>query len=180
MKKVMLKPLNVDSYWVFCHHLFADVSMKSLQVVALSGMMTSPPPRLLSCPRRTTTSPQSLCPRLPSLVFPLRHPQSDACWSPAGPAPQTTLVFPYLRPASPASRSHISRTLTSSKEASLAYSYFKMSISHKEIVQLFGKNAQLSIAYLQSRDCDDETGAGRLAVSRGEESLCRCFYKWKI
>lgn len=142
MKKVMLNPLNVDSRWVFCCCLCADVSMKSLQVVALSGMMTSPPPRLLSCPRRTTTWPQSPCPRLRRLVFHLRRPQSDACWSPAGPAPQTTPVFPYLRPASPASRSHISRTLTSSKEASSAYSYFKMSKKcHKEIVQLFWKNA---------------------------------------
>lgn len=139
MKKVMLNPLNADGCWVFCCHLCADVSMKSLQVVALSGMMTSPLPRLLSCPRRTTTLPRSLCPRLRRLVFPPRRPPSDACWSPAGLAPQTTPVFPYLQPASPASRSHISRTLTSSKEVSLAYSYFIMSISRKEIMQRFGK-----------------------------------------
>lgn len=98
-------------------------SLNPPQVAVLSGMMTSLP---LPC--------QRLHPLLQDLTSPLRRPQSGACWSPAGPALQTTPVFPFHRPTSPASPSHISPTRTSNKEASSA-------CSHTNLLKVFTRVA---------------------------------------
>lgn len=103
-----------NMFSVTCSDLFTD----SQQVVVLSGMMTSPPLHLPSCPRQIKTQYPRPCPHLQHLVFLLRHPLQGAYWSPAGPAPQTTPVFPSHLPALLASPLHILLTLTSNKEAS--------------------------------------------------------------
>lgn len=76
---------------------------ESSQVVASSGTMTSPPLHLLSSRRATKTQYLRPRPRLQHLASPLHLLPPGACWSPAGPPPQTTPVSPSRPPASLAS-----------------------------------------------------------------------------
>lgn len=58
---------------LLCRFSVLTRSFKSLQVVVLSGMMTSPPLQLPSCPRWRKNPQQRLRPLQPRLAFPLRH-----------------------------------------------------------------------------------------------------------
>lgn len=106
--------MSTERKWAGVNVCFA------LQVVALSGMTTSPlrtPPLSLSQPV-TSSRPSRLLQR-PLITSP--RPLLAAHWSRAGRPPPATRASPSLLPASPASPSHTSPTLTWSKEASDAH-----------------------------------------------------------